>query len=100
MSAPTQTKRPWRTTVRTIFQAVVAGAAAAPEVYQAATHHDAATATGWAGAGLAGAAALTRVMALPVVDDFLARFAPFLATQPGGTSGDVTSVWRQILGKA
>lgn len=79
---PTQVRRPWRSTVRTVFQAVVAGAAVAPAVYSAATDHNADAATGWAAGGLAIAAGITRVMALPSVEAFLQRFVPFLAAQP------------------
>lgn len=82
VAGPTQVRRPWRSTVRTIFQAVVAGAAVAPSVYEAAAHHNADAATGWAAGGLALAAAITRVMALPAVEAFLARFVPFLAAEP------------------
>lgn len=82
MTIPTQIARPWRTTIRTLFQGIVAAAAVAAPVYEAAVHQDAAAATGWAATGLAVAAAVTRVMALPAVDTFLARFLPFLAAQP------------------
>lgn len=82
LAQPTQVRRPWRSTVRTVFQAVVAGAAVAPAVYSAATNHNADAATGWAAGGLALAAAITRVMALPAVEAFLQRFVPFLAAQP------------------
>lgn len=78
-TTPTQVKRPWRSTVRTAFQAVVAGAAMADPIYSAATHHDPAAATGYAALGLAIAAGVTRVMALPAVETFLRRFVPFLA---------------------
>lgn len=100
MSAPTQVRRPWRTTARSAFQFVVGAAAVAPVVYEAATHQHVADATGWAATGLGIALGITRVMALPVVDDFLAVFFPFLATQPGGTSGDRVSIYKRILGKA
>lgn len=82
MTTPTQVARPWRTTLRTIFQGFVAIAAVAPQVYAAAANHDAGLAQGWAATGLGIAAAVTRIMAMPVVDDFLAKFLPFLATQP------------------
>jgi hypothetical protein len=81
----TQRRFPWRTTVRTSFQAGVALAAGAPFIYQAATNHDPAAATGAAGAALAVAAGITRVMALPVVDKFIRRFLPFLAPDNKGT---------------
>lgn len=72
----TQSEFPWRTTVRTVFQALIALAAAAPLLV--------ATAGFDAGAGgvavfLAVSAAVTRVMALPVVEGFLQRFVPWLA---------------------
>lgn len=86
MTTPTQVARPWRTTIRTVFQGIVAAAAVAAPVYEAAVHQDAAAATGWAATGLAVAAGVTRVMALPVVDRFLARFLPFLATQPASVT--------------
>src|SRR5690349_13583184 len=76
---PTQVKRPWRATARTVFQGVVGAAAMAGPVYGAATHHDPAAATGWAATGLAISAGVTRVMALPGVNEWLARFLPFLA---------------------
>lgn len=79
---PTQVRRPWRSTLRTAFQALVAGAAVAPAVYSAATNHNADAATGWAALGLAIAAGITRVMALPSVETLLQRFVPFLAAQP------------------
>lgn len=76
---------PWRRTARTIFAALVAAASMAPAVYVAATHHDPAAATGYAATGLAIAGAVTRVLALPVVEAFLRRFAPFLS------AGDVAA---------
>jgi predicted phage tail protein len=82
LAQPTQVKRPWRTTARTVFQGIVGAAAMAAPVYEAATHHDAAAATGWAATGLAISAGVTRVMAVPMVNDWLARFLPFLAAQP------------------
>lgn len=82
MTTPTQVARPWRTTLRTTFQGIVATALLAGPVYAAATNHDPAAATGWAATGLAVAAGVTRVMALPAVDAFLARFLPFLAAAP------------------
>ncbi|MDI6911496.1 hypothetical protein [Nocardioides sp.] len=79
---PTQVRRPWRSTIRTVFQAAVAAAAAAPLVYQAATQDSPELATGAAGAFLAVSAGVTRVMALPVTERFLRRFLPFLAAAP------------------
>lgn len=91
MTTSTQIKHPWRTTGRSIFQGLVAAAAVAPFVYTAATNHDAALATGLAATGLGIAAAITRIMAMPIVDAFLTRFVPFLATQPAGADTQPTS---------
>jgi len=75
----TQTKQPWRTTARTVFQAAVALAAAAPLIYEAVSSQDASAATGAGAIVLGVSGAITRVMALPVVEDLLRRYAPFLA---------------------
>lgn len=81
LADPTQMRYPWRSTVRTIFQALVALAALAPLVAAAVEE-----ATGYDLDGvpfvvvvLAFAAAVARVMALPAVEMFLRRFVPFLA---------------------
>ena len=79
MSEVSQVARPWRATVRTVLQALVGLCAAAPLVYEAAVQGDAATATGAAGTVLVVAGAVTRVMALPVVEEWLERFVPWLA---------------------
>ena len=71
--SPTQTRHPWRTTVRTVLQLGLPLLAFAPEIYQAATAHDPTLATGLAAGTLAVAAGVTRVMALPVVDEFLTK---------------------------
>lgn len=77
-SAPTQVKRPWRATFRTVFQGIVAAAAILPLVLSTA---------GIAPVGLAGiaivvAGALTRIMALPAVEEFLENYIPILAAKP------------------
>lgn len=74
----TQVRHPWRTTVRTVFQAVVALAAGLPLVVAA---------TGGAklagvGTALVVAAAVTRVMSLPWTESFLQAFLPFLSAEP------------------
>ena len=79
---PTQVRRPWRTVVRTVFQALVALAALSPVIYSAATNADPATATGALGGVLVVSAGITRVMALPGVNGWLERFVPFLAAEP------------------
>lgn len=85
---PTQVRRPWRATARTVFQALIALAALAPLVAAAVEE-----ATGYDLEGvpfivvaLAASAAVTRVMAVPQVNAFLARFVPFLAAAPTDTS--------------
>lgn len=84
MSTPTQVQRPWRATVRTAFQFLLAAAVLLPFVVEA---------TGlepevypWLAGLLAVAASITRVMALPQVEDFLRRFAPWLAADPAELS--------------
>lgn len=76
--APTQTRRPWRTTVRTTFQVVMALASLLPVI---AVAGDISTEHGVAQVLLV-CAAVTRIMALPAVDDFLRRFVPWLAAEP------------------
>lgn len=78
MTQPTQVRRPWRATVRTIVQLVVSLAAAAPLIYAAVTNSSAEQATGAAAVLLSVAAAITRVMALPVVEQVL-RSTPWLS---------------------
>lgn len=79
---PTQVRRPWRATIRTVFAALIAFAAIAPGVYQAATHQEPEQAGGWMAIGLAIAGGITRVMAMPGVNEFFKRFVPFLAPEP------------------
>ena len=72
----TQTRYPWRTTVRSGFQFVVGLAPMVPVIVDASGIPEGT-------AGVAGAIAIsagvTRVMALPAVDAFLQRFIPWLA---------------------
>lgn len=80
MSAqPTQVRRPWRTVARTVFQLVIGLAAGAPVIYAAATNGDPATATGGVGLALVVAGGITRVMALPFVNELLPSW---LAAEP------------------
>lgn len=80
--APTQTKYPARAVARTIFQAAVGFAAMSPFIYTAATHNDPAQATGWAAGALVITGAVTRILAVPAVNAWLATFLPFLAAAP------------------
>lgn len=75
----TQTRHPWRATVRTAFAALVALAAMLPALVEAAGLDETAPVVALA-LGIAGA--ITRVMALPAVEAFLRRFVPFLAAEP------------------
>lgn len=74
----TQTRHPWRATIRTAVAVIVALAAMLPLLVAASGLDE--TLAPVAGA-LAIAGAITRVMALPAVDAFLARFLPWLASE-------------------
>ncbi|MFU8873240.1 hypothetical protein [Micromonospora sp. SL4-19] len=76
----TQTRYPWRAVARTTFAAVVALLSLLPTI-AAAAGVDAVPLVAQA---LAVAAAVTRVLAIPGVDDFLRRYLPFLASAPAG----------------
>jgi hypothetical protein len=79
MSQPTQVQYPWRSTGRTAFQVLVAAAAMWGLVVEAAGVDQANT---YIAATVTAAAGVNRVMALPVVNDFIARFLPWLAAEP------------------
>lgn len=79
MTTPTQVRRPWRATIRTAFAVLVAFAAMFPLIVGAAGVDETLPPVVTA---LAIATGITRVMALPVVDDFLAQFLPWLAADP------------------
>jgi hypothetical protein len=74
--ASTQTAYPWRATVRTIFAFLIGLAAAWALIIQT-------LGLGpdipWVATSLTIAAGVTRVMALPAVDDLIRRFVPWLA---------------------
>lgn len=81
---PTQVRRPWRSTARTIFQSLVGLAVIAPLIAAAieeATGYDL-EGVPFIAAVLAGAAAVARVMAVPAVEVWLRRFVPWLAAAP------------------
>jgi Flp pilus assembly pilin Flp len=77
---PTQVRRPWRATTRTVFQAFIGLCALAP-ILVAEAGLDPAKLP-WLAVVLAVALAVTRVMAIPGVDAWLRRFLPFLAAAP------------------
>lgn len=83
---PTQVRRPWRATARTIFQGLVAFAVLLPFLVQASGLEP--EVYPWLAGVLAVAAAVTRIMALPQVEDFLTRFFPWLAADPNGSRNE------------
>lgn len=72
---PTQARHPWRATFRTVFQVGLALASLLPVI---AVAGDVTTNQGVAQV-LVVCAAITRIMAAPGVNEFLRRFAPWLA---------------------
>ena len=75
---PSQTTYPWRAVVRTVFQAAVALATLIP-IIVATGGIPATGAVLWV-LGVCGA--VTRVMAIPAVNEILARLAPWLLAEP------------------
>lgn len=75
---PTQMRRPWRSTARTVFQATVSLAAMWGLIIVTLNLPDWA----WVGTSVAVAGGITRVMAIPTVEVWLRRFLPFLAAAP------------------
>lgn len=75
-STPTQVRRPWRATVRTIF-ALVVGLATSWSVFVQVLGLD--PTWQWVAIGSAAAGFITRVMADPRVEALLRRFVPWLA---------------------
>lgn len=75
---PTQTRHPWRATVRTVFASVVALLSLLP-VIAATARLDAVPAVAQV---LTVAATVTRVLAIPGVDGWLREYLPFLAAEP------------------
>lgn len=86
MTTPTQVRRPWRATMRTTFQLIIGIAVLLPFVVQASGLDP--EVYPWLAGLLAVAAAVTRVMALPQVEDFLQRFLPWLAAEKGSDLGE------------
>lgn len=72
---PTQSQHPWRATTRTVFAAGVALLTLLPYILGAA-HVDT---TVWGAQALAVAASVTRVLAVPGVNDFLREYLPWLS---------------------
>lgn len=80
----TQVKHPWRSTIRTVFQALVGLASLLPYVVTEAHI----PVEGMAAQAVAVCAATTRIMALPQVAEFLNRFVPWLAATGKPPLGD------------
>lgn len=83
---PTQVAHPWRSTLRTVTVAALALLPILPSIVDAAGIGEVPVVA----AVLSVTAAITRVMAIPAVEDWLQKFIPALAAQPGGrhTGGD------------
>ena len=77
--APTQSRYPWRAVARTIFAVIPAFAVLWPSIVAASGASE--TLPGVA-LSLAVAGAITRVLAVPGVNDFLEKYLPFLAATP------------------
>lgn len=78
----TQVKHPWRATARTVFAALVGAVSILPEVLS--TAHVDHTALGAQAIAVAGG--VTRVLAVPAVENFLARYLPLLSAAPSSSS--------------
>lgn len=68
-----QTKYPWRATVRTALAFIGGAAVAAPVLYTAVTNESPEAATGAGLVALSVSAAITRVMAVPFVNEWLTK---------------------------
>lgn len=77
--APSQVRHPGRAVARTVVQVAVGLAAATPELV---TLSGVPQTVGAVGVGLAVAAVITRVMAIPAVDAALAQWVPWLSAEP------------------
>ena len=78
VSVPSQTVYPWRATVRTVFQLVLAIATLLPVVLVT----GGIPVEGALAQVVAVALAITRLMQTPAVNEILARFAPWLLAEP------------------
>lgn len=83
----TQSQYPWRATARTVFAAIVGALSLLPVIAVTAGVSESAAVV----QVIAVTGAVTRVLALPGVNDWLERFVPWLAPVPRG-QGDVGEV--------
>lgn len=72
-TVPTQVRKPWQATIRTVLQLVLSIALVLPLVFAGVP------AVGFIPGMLAVAAGLTRVMALPQVEELLSTYVPWLS---------------------
>jgi putative N-acetylmannosamine-6-phosphate epimerase len=70
---PSQTRYPWKATLRTALAFIVGAAIAAPGLYEAVTDQSADHATGWGLTALVISSAITRLMANPFVNLWLSK---------------------------
>lgn len=82
ITEPTQVKHPNRATFRTVFQGALALAAILPLILTTAGIPP----VGFAAILITVAGAITRVMAIPAVENFLESYVPFLAAKPKVTN--------------
>jgi hypothetical protein len=79
VSTTSQVAAPWKATVRTLLAVIPGIALLVDPVLDAVANGDGSTLGGWAVLATGVAGAITRVLALPGVEAFLRRFAPWLA---------------------
>jgi hypothetical protein len=75
-----QTKYPWRATARTALAFIAGAAVSAPALYAAVTNESPEAATGAGLLALTISAAVTRVMAVPFVNEWLGKLG--LSAEP------------------
>lgn len=76
--APTQSRHPWRATLRTAAAVAIALVPVVPQLVD----ELGLSAYGWSATAVGIAAAVTRIMAIPGVNNLLRTVLPFLATDP------------------
>lgn len=80
-AAPTQARHPWRATGRTIAAALIALLPLLPAIVDALG----VAAVPWVMGGLGVIAGVTRVLAMPAVNDWVSDYLPWLAAEPRDT---------------
>ncbi|BCW47891.1 hypothetical protein [Arthrobacter sp. StoSoilB13] len=84
VAGTTQTKYPWRATLRTVIAFIGGAAVAAPLLYTAVTNQSPEAATGAGLTALTVAGAITRLMANPFVNEWLTKLG--LGAEPKQTN--------------